>query len=418
MSGITSTEYETIRQRIEGAFSPFAPVSEASVFHGRAEQRRQVVEAIRGVGRHVVIYGERGVGKTSLANVLSAWLGQAIAVSHVSATRGDSFETLIRRAFASYQLTLPLPSLGFAARVRSQSHSLSDALPGLSPLVPDQVASTIRDLGYNLVLVIDEFDRLPTTEVPAFADFMKALSDDRSSSTVVLVGVAGSVNGLIGDHASISRNLMQVPMPRMSEDELLAIVDKGFTLARCRASTRVVTRIIRACHGFPHYAHLLGQYAAVAALDRCVANVAGIGGDGYLTVDESDLADGMNRAVQTADQTHRESYHNAVHGDRDSLWVPVVTACALASADDRGYFNSRAVLETLNRLLPQTKVVQQTFSYHLGELITDRRGPLLERTGVEKRYLYRFVDPLMRPYILMRAEADASRASTDANPLA
>jgi len=400
---MTLDEYDRRRRLLEDAFSPFAPVSEAEVFHGRSEQRRLVVEAIRTVGRHVVIYGERGVGKTSLANVLRPWLGQAIAVAHVSATAGDTFETLIRRAFASYQLTLPLPAVGFVRQQTEVQYALAAALPGESPLLPDQVARTLANFNYDLVVVVDEFDRLPTEQVPAFADFIKSLSDDRSGSTVVIVGVAESVNQLVGEHGSIVRNLMQIHMPRMSEDELTEIVDTGFTAADCTSTSRVMSRIVRSCHGFPHYAHLIAQYTGLAALNE--AKQKGQAIDGTLEITEQHVVGGMDRAVQTADQTHREAYHRAVQGGDASLWVPVVVACALASADDRGFFNSRAVLQALQQIRGQ-EVVQQTFAYHLGELIAEKRGPLLERTGPEKRYLYRFVDPFMRPYIIMRAQAE------------
>ena len=52
------------------AFSPSAPVRERDVFAGRREQIHQVVDAINQDGQSVLIYGERGVGKTSLANVI------------------------------------------------------------------------------------------------------------------------------------------------------------------------------------------------------------------------------------------------------------------------------------------------------------------------------------------------------------
>ncbi len=158
--------------------------------------------------------------------------------------------------------------------------------------------------------------------------------------------------------------------------------------------------------------HLLGRYASLTAL-----NAAGdLKIDDSYTVAEVDVLQGMKAAVQQADQTHREGFHKAVAGDPGTLWVPVVTACALAQHDDRGYFTSRAVENELNRLIPNRKVVQQTFSYHLGELTTGVRGPLLDRQGPERRYLYRFMDPLMRPYIIMRAEAEGRYTAVQTEP--
>jgi hypothetical protein len=34
--------------------------------------------------------------------------------------------------------------------------------------------------------------------------------------------------------------------------------------------------------------------------------------------------------------------------------------------------------------------------------MSDERGPILIRRGTERQYRYRFSDPMMQPYILMR----------------
>ena len=51
-------------------FSPSAPVNSRSLFAGRLDQIERMSEAINSRGRHAIMYGDRGVGKTSLANIL------------------------------------------------------------------------------------------------------------------------------------------------------------------------------------------------------------------------------------------------------------------------------------------------------------------------------------------------------------
>lgn len=48
-------------------FSPAAPINAADLFAGRREEIKRFISAIDERGRHVILYGERGVGKTSLA---------------------------------------------------------------------------------------------------------------------------------------------------------------------------------------------------------------------------------------------------------------------------------------------------------------------------------------------------------------
>ena len=55
-------------------FTPATPVSESALFAGRMKELRRVIDTISQRGRHSMIFGERGVGKTSLASVISSRL--------------------------------------------------------------------------------------------------------------------------------------------------------------------------------------------------------------------------------------------------------------------------------------------------------------------------------------------------------
>jgi len=46
------------------------------------------------------------------------------------------------------------------------------------------------------------------------------------------------------------------------------------------------------------------------------------------------------------------------------------------------------------------------FARHLKEFRDSSRGPILERRGEKFRYQYKFIDPLMEPYVVMKGLAD------------
>ena len=52
-------------------FRPRTPITSKELFAGRWNELKAVADAVNQPGLHAVIYGERGVGKTSLANVIS-----------------------------------------------------------------------------------------------------------------------------------------------------------------------------------------------------------------------------------------------------------------------------------------------------------------------------------------------------------
>ena len=58
-------------------FTPATPIDRVDLFAGRAIQRSQVIDAVFRPGTHAILYGERGVGKTSLASVLAELLESA-----------------------------------------------------------------------------------------------------------------------------------------------------------------------------------------------------------------------------------------------------------------------------------------------------------------------------------------------------
>src|SRR6202011_4734525 len=87
-------------------------------------------------------------------------------------------------------------------------------------------------------------------------------------ATIILVGVADSVDQLIEEHQSVARALIQVRMPRMTASEIEEIISKG--LKRLGMSIREDARrqIVMLAQGLPHYAHLIGRHATRAAIDE------------------------------------------------------------------------------------------------------------------------------------------------------
>ncbi len=68
---MTEEDWQVLWGDVNEAFSPGAPVQERDLFAGRIEQLRALVDSVQQRGRHAIVFGERGVGKTSLANILA-----------------------------------------------------------------------------------------------------------------------------------------------------------------------------------------------------------------------------------------------------------------------------------------------------------------------------------------------------------
>src|SRR3990172_3607668 len=109
------TDYQGIALRLTQYFRPSAAINSEELFQGRTRQVRAVVDAINQPGRHAIIYGGRGVGKTSLAQILTFKLrGREpipIICAYVTCDSSDDFSTLWFKVFSEIEEQTGTPVL-------------------------------------------------------------------------------------------------------------------------------------------------------------------------------------------------------------------------------------------------------------------------------------------------------------------
>ncbi|MCR9218456.1 MAG: ATP-binding protein, partial [bacterium] len=358
------------------------------------------------VGLHVVIYGERGVGKTSIANVISPVLDlfdgadpsnprTRRIVIRTNANGEDDFSSLWRRALDEVQFNLERKTIGFEPDSQVDRQSIRGAMGLGDQLSIDEVRRVLAQLKGS-VFVFDEFDRMPRAAIKPFTDLIKALSDYSIDCTIILVGVSETIDDLLADHESISRAIVQVHMPRMEPKELREILEKAQQALGVQFDDLSSKRIVQLSQGLPHYTHLLGQNSVRAACDKEA-----------LQIKADHVTTACVQAVRFATQGVMSKYSNAVHSSHPgALYESVLTACALAafcSKDEQGFFQAAEVVGPLGAILNR-EVKIATFNRHLADLCNDEhRARVLERRGEPRSYRYRFRDPLMTPYVLIKA---------------
>jgi Cdc6-like AAA superfamily ATPase len=382
------------RRRIMQAFSPGAPIDDRTLFAGRLSQLEEVFEAISQRGQHVIIFGERGVGKTSLANVVTAMFAMANTYSvKVNCDTNDSFSSIWRKSFREIEFTERVPGMGFvndsSERVTTLDRFVSDDVS------PEDVRYLLQRLNRPSVFVIDEADRISDKGVLGLlADTIKALSDHSTPATVILVGVADNVQELISEHLSVERALVQVRMPRMSKEELSEIIERSFKKIRFTIIDDARQRIVLLSEGLPHYTHLLGLNAALSACD-----------EGRKKVLMPDVHRAGKAAIEKAQQSIRNAYYRATTSpQKETLYAQVLLACALTEPDGLGFFAASDIREPI-AVVTGKRYEIPSFSRHLNDFCEPQRGPVLEKAGTPRRYRFRFVNPLMQPYVIMHGLA-------------
>jgi hypothetical protein len=195
---------------------------------------------------------------------------------------------------------------------------------GLGPR--DVAALPLRLRVQHLILMIDEFDRVDDLALKTkLADTIKLLSDRTLPVTLVIIGVSDSLEDLLGEHPSIQRNLIGVPLPLMEPEEIKALVETAAQAARLQFAPAVVDAIVRVARGVPYFAQLIGLHAGQFALDR-----------GATIVEAADFEAGIDRAIGEADPHVVGAYERAIVGIEGGAVREALFALATAPADSFG----------------------------------------------------------------------------------
>jgi Cdc6-like AAA superfamily ATPase len=376
-------------------FNPNTPVKEKELFSGRKNQIRRVVDVIFQRGQHAIIFGERGVGKTSLANILQEFLPtpKGISCTRINCDREDDFTSVWRKVFNGMRLMKHENSVGFMPNERSKIFD-ANSLIIFEDNVPEQIRQallTISETFVSTIVIIDEFDRLDKYVRSLFADFIKSLSDYDIDATIVLIGVGSSIEDLVNEHKSVSRSLVEIQMPRMEQKEIEDIIILSLERLGMNIGNETLKNIKTLSKGLPHYTHLIGLHATRDALDKY-----------SLFISAENLNAAIEKAIEDGQHSIRTNYHNAIRSTKkDNLFADVLLACALAQVNELGEFAAQDLRSPMLRITGKAYKIP-AYAQHLNEFSEIKRGNILIKTGERKRYRYKFSDPLMQPFTIMQ----------------
>jgi Cdc6-like AAA superfamily ATPase len=380
---MADVDWRALRAEILETFTPGPAINEIADFAGRKATIQRLQDIVVERARHAIIFGERGVGKTSLANIFYKdlhILTRNIRDIAVDADTLDSFDSLWRKVFR--RLRWP-----------HDEHTLDVYYSG--PIEPDHVYLELTRFPVNdaPIIIIDEYDRIQDEPCRvSMTDLIKALARAPNNPTIVLVGVAENITQLVRDHGSIHRNLVQVPMKRMDNEEIKDVISTRIRRLRMRITDDALWRITYFSAGLPFYAHSLGKYSALRAIERR-----------SLQITENTVLESLEDCIADVDYTIQVSYTRATEKiyRKGNIFAQVLAACALTETNDLGQFAAADVEGSLSAIMGELYKVT-AFSFHLNEMTGPARGSVLKKTGSRRTFLYHFCEPAMQPYIIMK----------------
>jgi Cdc6-like AAA superfamily ATPase len=277
-----------VRMSLRTAFTPSLPITDPRMFAGRTEVLTSLIGAIEEQRLHVVLYGERGIGKTSLLHVLEQTAREArYLVVYLSCGASTNFDEMFR-SIASGVPLLFHNRYGPTSAESERGASFADLLPS-SP-VSVRLASEMLThvVGTRVLVILDEFDRCESAEFRRnIAELLKNLSDRAVRVQVVIAGVASNVTELVEYIPSIQRSVAALPVPDMSAREIRQLVVNGEDASGVSFDSLAIGLIVLVANGSPYLASLLCHRASHLAIEQ-----------GRMTVTTGDVAEAVTEAVR------------------------------------------------------------------------------------------------------------------------
>ena len=225
-----TSEQITKIDKLEKAFTPTQPIFFPDFLAGRSGLLFKVKDRVRTPGLHVILYGERGAGKTSIARVLSYLLQEpdeprGLRSIFVGCTSSDDYSSIWDKV--AQEILLSQKQLGF---MQQDYATITGRVDLANVKQPNDARLFVQSLPNPSIIIMDEFDRVPTNNSTRrlMADTIKLFSDTNTKSTLIIVGVAESISELFAEHQSITRNIDEIHVELMTIVELREIIKKGY----------------------------------------------------------------------------------------------------------------------------------------------------------------------------------------------
>lgn len=378
-------------QLLNKVFSPSSPIKKTDFFSGRIIQIEKVCDVINEEGQHGIIFGERGVGKTSFANIISESLTNVYPVK-ITCNKKDTFINLWQQAFHNIQFSTTTEGIGFKPEEREEILNLGNILDDNSKFFNSDIISNLNAINQKFLFIFDEFDNIENNKIRSdFADLIKSFSDNNTNSTIIIVGIADDINELIGNHQSLERCLKQIKMPRMSKSECEEIITNGLSKLELSINETVKKNIIEFSSGFPHYIHLLCKYGCKELIENGRSDFS----QPYLKI-------AISKGIENTNEKLKASYRVAtINNTTSEKWMYILYACALCKLDNYNCFEKSQIVGLYN-ILTKKKATSNTLSYNLKQLCLPERGEILQKIGKGLHSRYRFTNPMMHAFIKLK----------------
>jgi hypothetical protein len=388
--------FDDMRSRLYTVFLASQPVMDRRSFAGRTDVLQKLIRATEDLRLHTVLYGERGLGKTSLLHILAQSAREArYLVIYISCGARSAFDEVVRSVAAQIPL-LYCNGISPTSEEVEAGKTFADLLPPgpLSPQIAGEALSGI--VGTRVLVILDEFDQCQSKEFRlSVAELLKSLSDRSVRLQFLIAGVAANLTELIEHIPSIQRNIFALQLQRMPAAELRDLIRNGESATGLRFDPDAARGIVQVANGFPYFACLLSCYAGLRALD-----------EGRSGVELKDVMAAVGDAIEQFGGRLSRSTKSRIAAIEESGQLEMLGHLAGVAQVGGGCFE----FEDVRTLFPGRERMAECASFV--ESLTSKKIVRPINDGTETG-VFRFVDETAVPYVWLLSVREQLRKAAD-----
>jgi len=432
------------REEVLNVFAPNEVVMTPAKFAGRHQPLEHMIDALLAKGASLVVFGERGCGKSSLAYMMHSIARGDLEILDYYGLR----EHLEKKGFLSWLIGPSRKKFnviwvnGFAKThdemIRSILTRRREGIygPGLLAYLEkeaDQIEISSK-IGFDkvftaggeykevhiaekplnikegfeiamqryadqhtdeLLIIIDEFETVK--DKSEISQYVKSVRPAR----FVLVGIAATILELIGEHASVARDIHGIELAPMNDAELRLILEIGSYILSpyCSYAEAAMDEIVRHCYGSPYWCHFLARallqqkLETVGSFERFMD--IGAYANGSRQVEHDEVTALLAALPQRADcRIYEEALEQITVEDETTARVLLGIAI-----QPKSIISSASVAKWLEQEQAISKDIVMTT---INTILQMPAGPLEERVRIRDIVSFSFRDPNFKRYILIR----------------
>lgn len=372
-----------------------------------------------------VVFGEYGVGKTSMARYALREKDAAGLLINIESAADKSFEDIFSRC---------LEKLGYSVKTKkvdgvteSKSHEQSgqaeagigwlkaiiaskrSKISGSTQQTEEQFVITsptdskIIEIceQAGVVLLIDELHRASSNFTSDLAKFIKTYGNANCQNfKVILLGTSSDVSRLVSSDPGIDRLIQEVHLKAMTESESHSVIVKGMADLAIGIDQKISNRVVRTSVGSPSILQYLSLEVAEAAFDRAPR---------ISSNDDVDYA--LKAFVETKEARLYKSYLAAVESTGELRYRKQILR-AMAECEDE-YVTMEIIRTKVSEYLGKD-IESNMLSSPLRSLKEERYGPVLSDVArPDSGRLSNFTtfkDPALKAFIRLQLLREADEA--------